>query len=96
MHFRMLTAACGQAALQHHRQLSLELVGAGACRQPAEAGRRERRPLQGLRNALGLIVGVDAHTPAVLPPHPQQKFFGLLPILRQQTFLFPPFVERFF
>ena len=43
----------GQAALQHHRRSSLEL-----------AGRRERRPLHGLQNALGLIVGVDAHTPA--------------------------------
>ena len=50
----MLTAACGQAALQHHRRSSLEL-----------AGRRERRPLQGLRNALGLIVGADAH----IDPH---------------------------
>ena len=53
-HFRMLTAACGQAALQHHRRPSLEL-----------AGRRKRRPLQRLLNALGLIVGGDAH---IAPP----------------------------
>ena len=52
------------------------IVGAGACRrcervargsplggQPADAGRRERRPLQGLRNALGLVVGRGALTP---------------------------------
>ena len=61
---RMLTAGCGHPALQHRKRPSLELVGAGACRQPADAGRRERRPLQGLQNALSLIVGVDAHTPA--------------------------------
>jgi len=31
-HFRGLTAACGQAALQHHRQPSLYPVGATTIR----------------------------------------------------------------
>ena len=56
-HFPMLTAARGQAALQHHRRLSLELVGGGVYDAPFQRAVDKRQPLQGLQNALGLVVG---------------------------------------
>ena len=74
--FRMLTAACRQAALQHHRRPSLELVGGGVHDAPLHRAVPQgdflalcahsvdkRQPLQGLRNALGLVVGRGALTP---------------------------------
>ena len=73
---RMLTAACRQAALQHHRRPSLELVGGGVHDAPLHRAVPQgdflalcahsvdkRQPLQGLRNALGLVVGGGALTP---------------------------------
>ena len=51
-----LPPLCRLAATSLPAGESLALGG-----QPADAGRRERRPLQGLPKSLGLIVGVDAH-----------------------------------
>ena len=94
-HFRMLTAACRQAALQHHRRPSLELVGGGVHDAPLHRAVPQgdflalcahsvdkRRPLQGLRNALGLVVGRGALTPPRTVAHRP-----LAPLVRGAGFL---------
>ncbi len=55
---------CGHRPLRQDRGRAATFVGAGACRQPAETGRRKRRPLQVLGRVACGVVG----RPALRPP----------------------------